>query len=47
MTLEEAVKFCEEHECEECPVVDKRSKREKEILHIPCCVNLVEEIENG
>ena len=47
MTYDDAVKYCEEHECEECEVylkdLDKRSKHEKENLHYPCCVNLVDD----
>ena len=45
MTYDDAVKYCEEHECVECEVylkdLDKRTKHEKENLHYPCCVNLV------
>ena len=31
MTWEEAIKYCEEHECEECPVYenDKRNEFER------------------
>lgn len=47
MTYDDAVKYCEEHECEECEVylkdLDKRTKHEKEILHYPCCINLVDD----
>lgn len=45
MNYNEAVSYCEEHECEECEIylknMDKRTKKEKEIFHIPCCINLV------
>lgn len=48
MELEEAVKFCEEHECEECPVelmkLNKLTKHQKEYLHFPFCLNLVDDI---
>lgn len=42
MTWEEALKFCEEHECEECPMIEKRTEYQKKCLHIPCCWNLVD-----
>lgn len=46
MTYDDAVKFCEDHECVECDVylkdLDRRTKHEKENLHYPCCVNLVD-----
>lgn len=44
MTWEEAIKFCEEHECEECPafVDNKRTDYQKKFLHYPCCWNLVD-----
>lgn len=45
MTEDEAVKFCEETECEDCPVyqndLDKRT--EAEWYEVPCCMNLVTE----
>lgn len=44
MTLDEAIKYCEEHECEECIIftenLDKRTRLEY-IKGTPCCVNLV------
>ena len=45
MTWEEAIKFCEEHECEECPafIEDKRTDYQKKVLHYHCCWNLVDE----
>lgn len=47
MNWEDAVKFCEEHECEECKVhienLNVRTTHEKCTLHIPCCANLVDE----
>lgn len=45
MTWEEAIKYCEEHECEECIAFntdDCRTQHEKQNLHIPCCINLVD-----
>ena len=45
------VRFCEEHECENCPAFyrrDIRSKYEKTVLQVPCCVNLTRrDIENN
>ena len=46
MTWEEAVAFCENHECEECPQFgrdDCRTKYQKVVSHYPCCINLVRE----
>ena len=43
MTWAEAIKYCEEHECEECSVKDKRTEYQKKVLHYPCCWNLVDE----
>ena len=38
------VKLCEVLSCENCPVViwdcDRRSARDKAVLHIPCCTQL-------
>lgn len=46
MTYNDAVKYCEEHECTECEVylknLDKRTEHEKKNLHYPCCLNLVD-----
>ena len=42
MTFEEAIKYCEEHKCEECSVEDKRTEYQKKILQYPCCWNLVD-----
>lgn len=44
-TLEElTIQFCCMTECNNCPVMiheyEKRTKNEKENLHIPCCTNL-------
>ena len=42
----EAVRFCEEHQCENCPVNyrdDIRMEEEKNLYHVPCCVNLTKE----
>lgn len=45
MTWEDAVRYCEDHECTECEVYmeDKeiRTQEEKCNKHIPCCINLV------
>lgn len=44
MDWEEAVEYCAEHECDECPAFnspDYRTEYEKTNLHVPCCVNLV------
>lgn len=46
MTWEEAIKYCEEHECEDCiahKTQDCRTVYEKTSLHYPCCINLVDE----
>ena len=45
MTWEEAIKYCEEHECEECPafIEDRRTDYRKKALHYPCCWNLVDD----
>ncbi len=48
MTWEEAIKYCEEHECKECihyinNMDDCRTEYEKQNMHIPCCINLVDE----
>ena len=41
----EAVEYCEEHECSECPVhildLDVRTENEKCCGMIPCCMNLI------
>ena len=48
MTLNEAIKFCEDHDdCSDCPVKingDKRTEDQK-WRHMPCCMNLVSEQE--
>lgn len=45
MNYDTAITYCEEHECIDCIVykekLDKRTKQEKENLHFPCCMNLV------
>jgi hypothetical protein len=46
MTWEEAVKYCEEHKCKDClayNIQDCRTEYEKQNMHIPCCINLVDE----
>ena len=48
MDMEEAVQFCENHECEGCPVLelgDKRSRQEY-LSGTPCCVGLVSKGNN-
>lgn len=52
MTWEEAIRYCEEHECKNCThyindIDDCRTKYEKQNLHIPCCINLVDEDLRG
>ena len=50
MTLIEAIKFCEDYECEVCPaneLPDCRTNFEKQDLHYPCCINLVDEDERN
>ena len=42
MTMTEAVNFCETHDCDECPAVDKRTEYQKKVLHYPCCWNLAD-----
>ena len=45
MTWEEAVEYCEEHECIDCiayNMPDCRTKYEKMVLHASCCINLVD-----
>ena len=41
----EAVEYCEEHECKECPVhvlnLDTRTEKEKRGGMTPCCMNLI------
>lgn len=52
MNYDEAVKFCEDHVCTECPVyildIEKRTLEEKQNLHVSCCRNLVcdEDVDN-
>jgi hypothetical protein len=45
MKPKDAIKFCETHECKECPIyiydIEKRSRIEKEDLHVMCCENLM------
>lgn len=45
MDWKNSVKYCEDHECIECPIyilnLDKRSRQEKQNQHVPCCENLV------
>ena len=47
MTWDEAVEYCETHECAECDVytknLDKRTDDEKKLYHELCCSNLVTE----
>jgi hypothetical protein len=46
MTWKEAIKYCEEHHCEDCVAyykTDCRTDYDKQNLHVPCCVNLVTE----
>ena len=45
MNEEEALKFCEENECEDCPVfqngLDKRTIFDRAIGQVPCFENLI------
>lgn len=48
-SLEEAIAYCEVHECRECILFnerywddDYRTEYEKTVLHIPCCFNLLD-----
>ena len=47
MDYDEAVKFCDEHECNECRVyneeIEVRTAHEKHVQHVPCCINLMSE----
>lgn len=49
--VEQAVYFCENTECENCPIaiegLEHRTQYEKEVEHIPCVDNLVFELANG
>lgn len=51
MSYDDAVKYCEEHECTECEIylkdLDKRTEHEKKILHHPCCLNLVDDYKES
>lgn len=42
MTITEAVNFCETHNCDECPAIEKRTEHQKKVLHYPCCWNLTD-----
>lgn len=47
MTWEEAIEYCESHECKDCiyyinNIDDCRTEYEKKVLHLPCCINLVD-----
>jgi len=42
MNWEEAIKYCEEHECEECIAKEKATNFERND-DIPCCMVLVSE----
>jgi hypothetical protein len=46
VTWEEAIEYCEAHECKDCDayaMLDCRTECEKTILNIPCCINLVDD----
>lgn len=49
--VEKAVRFCENVECEDCPIyindIEHRTQHEIEVMHIPCVDNLVFELANG
>ena len=46
-----AIHFCEQTECEDCPVaiegLEHRTRYEKEVEHVPCVDNLIFELVNG
>lgn len=43
MTVEEAIKYCEEHECTECEAKEKDKRTKQEWLGgTPCFMNLVD-----
>lgn len=46
MTIVEAVNYCENHECEVCPIytnnLDKRTEKDRAIGHVMCCENLLQ-----
>ena len=46
-----AIHFCEHTECEDCPVaiegLERRTRYEKEVEHVPCVDNLIFELANG
>lgn len=46
MNYEEAMKYCEDHTCDECSCVDIRTKKDRVIGQIPCFYNLVDEWRN-
>lgn len=46
MNIEEiSIDFCENNECENCPIykkgIDYRTEKEKKLLHVPCVENLM------
>lgn len=49
--VEKAVHFCENIECEDCPIyindIEHRTQYEREVMHIPCVDNLIFELVNG
>lgn len=49
--VEKAIYFCENAECEDCPIyindIDHRTQYEKEVMHVPCVDNLIFELANG
>lgn len=46
--VEKAVRFCENTECEDCPIyindIEHRTQYEREVMHIPCVDNLIYEL---
>ena len=48
---EKAVHFCENVECEDCPIyindIEHRTQYEREVMHIPCVDNLIFELATG
>lgn len=49
--VKKAIHFCENVECEDCPIyindIEHRTQYEKEVMHVPCVENLIFELANG
>lgn len=42
MTVEEAIKYCEEHECTECEAKEDKRTKQEWLGGTPCFMNLVD-----